>query len=460
MTCYICNPGEWEKYEYDFASLEFKWSHCENLTEIIHIIKNYLNCKDRIIAVINERHKLDCLKPKLKLKKRQRTDTEETDEDYQPPSKISKCSKGLKSKDSNVAKNTRSRDQEVTTDSDDDDEECCPTEKEINLLVHILTGGTSPREGNRKPKAKECKWADAVRNGLHITNYQYTALERLSGAINEIMAINNMVGMSAIKLQFMALLKFLTNVDKKRDNSFLMHMVISGPPGHGKTAIAQLLGKAFKQSGLLKNDTFITARRADLIGAYCGHTAKNTTAMFNKARGGVIFIDEVYSLGNKEKSDTFTKECIDTINQLLSERTDTLCIVAGYDKEIHDNFFAYNKGLERRFPWRFTIEEYGPVELLAIFKKMVLEMNWTIAPDAITEKDFNTKELFINAGGDVANLITNCIIAHYHLNFLSQEPQMELTREDVEKGLSDFKENKEKSKNKLRDDSPPPGMYT
>ena len=88
-------------------------------------------------------------------------------------------------------------------------------------------------------------------------------------------------------------------------------------------------------------------------------------------------------------------------------------------------------------------------------------MNWTIAPDAITEKDFNTKELFINAGGDVANLITNCIIAHYHLNFLAQEPQMELTREDVEKGLSDFKENKEKSKNKsLRDDSPPPGMYT
>ena len=117
MTCYICNPGEWEKYAYDFASLEFKWSHCENLTEIIHIIKNYLNCKERIIVVINERHKLDCLKPKLKIKKRQRTDTEETDEDYQPPSKISKCSKGSKSKDSNVAKHTRSRDQEVTTDS-------------------------------------------------------------------------------------------------------------------------------------------------------------------------------------------------------------------------------------------------------------------------------------------------------------------------------------------------------
>ena len=448
-TCYICNPAKWENYSYDFTPLEFKWSHCDNLTEIIHIIKDYIKCKERIIAVINDRHKLDCLKPKLKIKKRQRTDTEETDEDYQPPPTKSKKPRRIEIE------------QEEITESDEDG--CCPTEKEINLLVHILTGGNSSRGGDtgKKPKEKECKWAEAVRNGLNITNYQYTALERLAGAINEIMSINNMVGMTAIKLQFMALLKFLTNVDKTRDNSFLMHMVISGPPGHGKTAIAQLLGKAFKQSGLLKNDTFITARRADLIGAYCGHTAKNTTAMFNKARGGVIFIDEVYSLGNKEQSDVFTKECIDTINQLLSERTDTLCIVAGYDKEIHDSFFAYNKGLERRFPWRFTIDEYGPAELLAIFRKMVLEMNWTIAPDAITEKDFSKKELFANAGGDVANLITNCIISHYHLNFLCQEPKMELNREDVERGLSEFTENKEKSKNKSKSDSaPPPGMYT
>ena len=446
-ACYICNPAKWENYAYDFAPLEFKWSHCDNLAEIIHIIKDYIKCKDRIIAVINDRHKLDCLKPKLKIKKRQRTDTEETDEDYQPPPVKSKKPRRIEIE------------QEEITESDEDG--CCPTEKEISLLVHILTGGNSSRDGGKKPKEKECKWAEAVRNGLNITNYQYTALERLAGALNEIMAINNMVGMTAIKLQFMALLKFLTNVDKNRDNSFLMHMVISGPPGHGKTAIAQLLGKAFKQSGLLKNDTFITARRADLIGAYCGHTAKNTTAMFNKARGGVIFIDEVYSLGNKEQSDVFTKECIDTINQLLSERTDTLCIVAGYDKEIHDSFFAYNKGLERRFPWRFTIDEYGPAELLAIFQKMVLEMNWTIAPDAITEKDFSTKELFANAGGDVANLITNCIIAHYHLNFLAQEPKMELNREDVEKGLADFLENKAKAKNKSKSDSaPPPGMYS
>jgi hypothetical protein len=452
VSCYICNPClDWASYAYNFAPLEaFKWSHGNNLDEIIQIIKDYMKCKERIIGVITERHKLECVKPKLKIKKRTRTDSEETDEDYQPP------------------KSKRNRRVEEC-----DEDDCCPTESEINLLVHILTGGAAGSTGGSgsggggggkkiimKDKNSDGKWAEAIRHALQITDYQYTALERLAGALTEIMAINNMVGMSAIKLQFMALLKFLTNVDKTRDNSFLMHMVISGPPGHGKTAIAQLLGKAFKQSGLLKNDTFITARRADLIGAYCGHTAKNTTNMFNKARGGVIFIDEVYSLGNKEQSDVFTKECIDTINQLLSERTDTLCIVAGYDKEIHDSFFAYNKGLERRFPWRFTIDEYGPTELLAIFQKMVSEMSWAIAENAITDKDFAPKEMFANAGGDVANLLTNCIIAHYHLNFLAQEPKMELNRDDIVKGLADFLENKAKSKNKAKDSAPPPGMYS
>ena len=407
--CYICNPSKWENYKYAFKT-NFTWSNCTDLGEIIAVVQNYTINKDIIINGINAAHKQVCSGLKLK-KKRKAQEVEPEPEELDP-------------------------------------------RMELDMIVKILYRRRSPSE----PPVS--KWAEAIRCGLGLTDYQYKSLERLAGAIKEIMAINNMVGMDKIKLQFMSLLKFLCNVDKTRDNSFLMHMVISGPPGHGKTAIAQLLGKAFKQSGLLKNDTFITARRADLIGAYCGHTAKNTTAMFNKASGGVIFIDEVYSLGNKEKSDVFTKECIDTINQLLSERTDTLCIVAGYDKEIHENFFSYNKGLERRFPWRFTIDEYGPAELLQIFNKLVKEMEWAVEDKAISPSDFK-KEYFLNAGGDVANLITNCIIAHYHLNFLAVEPKMMLCREDIEKGLADFIENKVRSKDKDEKSSPPPaGMYS
>ena len=465
MNCFICNQSSnWADYPYAWVT-DFVWSNpSTTLPEIIQLIEAYIKEKDKLISMINLHHKTVCVKPKMK--KRKAAETEDV------PVKAPRVDRAARDDKAEKAEKAEKPVEEEPSHDEKDAPSLRSTRAaraqlevrdELDFIVKILCrrrpDGPEDQDHDVRSRPIVSKWADAVRNGLKLSDYQYQALNRLSGAIAEIKAVNDMVGMEQIKLQFMSLLKFLTNVDKTRDNSFLMHMVISGPPGHGKTAIAQLLGKAFKQSGLLKNDTFITARRADLIGAYCGHTAKNTTTMFNKARGGVIFIDEVYSLGNKEKSDVFTKECIDTINQLLSERTDTLCIIAGYDKEIHENFFSYNKGLERRFPWRFTIDEYGPKELKHIFEKLLREMDWKIEADAILPTDFK-KELFPNAGGDVSNLITNCVIAHYHLNFLAVEPKMELCREDIERGLAAFVENKARAKDKDTHSPPPLGMYS
>ena len=242
-----------------------------------------------------------------------------------------------------------------------------------------------------------------------------------------------------------------------------MHIAIFGPPGHGKTEIARLLAKAFARSGLLSEpNVFVTARRSDLIGKYCGHTAKNTTEMFDKARGGVIFIDEIYSLGNAKKDDVFTGECINTINQLLSERTDTLCIIAGYEKEADESFFAYNKGLRRRFPFRFVIDPYDADDLVSIFVKLARDKKWKVQPNALRSEDIepHRETIFDNAGGDMNNLLVKCIIAHYQLAFLSSDDngELELTREDVLRGLEDYKENKKKAGDS--EIGPPPvGMY-
>ena len=123
---------------------------------------------------------------------------------------------------------------------------------------------------------------------------------------------------------------------------------------------------------ILKNEKFVKARRSDLIAGYLGQTAKATQKIIDSAIGGVLFIDEVYSLGNSEKRDSFAKECIDTINENLTEKkTDFICIIAGYKDEIDSCFFSYNSGLERRFPVRFTIEEYKPEELFLIFIKSI-----------------------------------------------------------------------------------------
>ena len=118
----------------------------------------------------------------------------------------------------------------------------------------------------------------------------------------------------------------------------------------------------------LENDNFITATRSDLVAKYLGQTADKTQKVIDSALGGVLFIDEAYSLGNQEQRDSFSKECIDTINENLTEKkTDFICIIAGYKDEIESCFFSYNSGLERRFPVRFTIEEYKPEELYLIF---------------------------------------------------------------------------------------------
>ncbi len=291
-----------------------------------------------------------------------------------------------------------------------------------------------------------------------LNGVQYKVLEKLKMCIAEIRAIDNMIGMDNIKKEFACVMKYLSTYEPGTKEP-LMHMGIYGPPGHGKTQIARLIGKAFSKSGLLtKPDVFVLASRADLIGAYCGHTAKNTTKKFDEARGGVIFIDEIYSLGNPEKKDAFTKECIDTINQLLSERTDTLCIIAGYEDDAEQSFFAYNKGLARRFPFNFVINPYTEENLTQIFIKLAEDDGWKVEKGAILASDLKEKKQFNNAGGDMENLLVKTVMAHYENSFLSSDTHHKLlVRKDVEQGLKAYTMNK---KVKKSDPPPPPGMYS
>ena len=111
-------------------------------------------------------------------------------------------------------------------------------------------------------------------------------------------------------------------------------------------------------------------RAASLVSSiFIPNTAAKTQKVINSANGGVLFIDEVYSLGNSEKRDSFAKECIDTINQNLTENKGKfLCIVAGYKEDIDSCFFSYNQGLERRFPIKYQLDGYDAIELYDIFK--------------------------------------------------------------------------------------------
>ena len=179
--------------------------------------------------------------------------------------------------------------------------------------------------------------------------------------------LKNMIGMNKLKNNIVdQILYFVQNLHKGKDKSHqdFMHTVIYGPPGTGKTETAKIMGSIFSNLGILKRKKFKKATRADLIAGYLGQTAIKTRDMIKECLGGVLFIDEAYALGNQEKRASFAKECIDTLCEGLSDhKEEIMVIIAGYEEELKNCFFSYNQGLDSRFTWRFSTDDYTYKEL-------------------------------------------------------------------------------------------------
>jgi SpoVK/Ycf46/Vps4 family AAA+-type ATPase len=278
-------------------------------------------------------------------------------------------------------------------------------------------------------------------------NIDLKILNKLVGPLTD---LNNMIGMETVKQDIVDYILFrIQNLDSS--NQDMMHTVIQGPPGVGKTEVAKIIGKIYLAMGILKNEKFVKARRSDLIAGYLGQTAKATQKIIDSAIGGILFIDEVYSLGNVEKRDSFSKECIDTINENLTEKkTDFICIIAGYKDEIDSCFFSYNSGLERRFPVRFTIEEYKPEELFLIFIKKVNDLGWIIDDSVKVDFFIENIDSFKYFGGDIEVLFSRCKRAHSRRVFTSKESEKKIINDiDLQRGFQSFKAHRqEKQKEK------------
>lgn len=253
----------------------------------------------------------------------------------------------------------------------------------------------------------------------------------------------NMVGLEDMKKQLLKLIVFYLQ-DLDEGNQDMLHTVVYGGPGVGKTKFINILSEIYANLGVLSECKVTFAKRADMVGQYLGHTAVKTKQLIEKAMGGILVIDEAYSLGDTEQKDSFSRECIDTLNQYLSEsKKDLVCIIAGYKDDLERRFFKTNPGLARRFPFKFTIPDYSPKHLKDIFLSIVEENKWTIEDNAIdVELLEEHKEHFPFNGGDMELMFTKVKFIH-SMRVFSEDPIKKkiITRVDFEKALEEFVDN-------------------
>jgi len=173
-----------------------------------------------------------------------------------------------------------------------------------------------------------------------------------------------------------------------------LHMMFKGNPGTGKTTVARLIGKLFQKMNVLSKGHLIEAERADLVGEYIGHTAQKTRDLVKKAQGGILFIDEAYSLGRGGEKD-FGKEAIDTLVKHMEDKQhEFILILAGYSREM-EHFLTLNPGLHSRFPLVIDFPDYNIEQLMDIAGRMLNEREYTFSHEA--EKKLKDHLIWVKA---------------------------------------------------------------
>ncbi|GGL65246.1 AAA family ATPase [Sporolactobacillus putidus] len=231
--------------------------------------------------------------------------------------------------------------------------------------------------------------------------------------------LDRLIGMDEVKHMVKELYAWLY-IYRKREEAQLkvqkqsFHMLFKGNPGTGKTTVARLIGELFREMEILSKGHLIEAERADLVGEYIGQTAQKTRELVKKSLGGVLFIDEAYSLARGGDKD-FGKEAIDTlVKQMEDHKDEFVLILAGYSSEMED-FLQMNPGLPSRFPMIFSFPDFSGGELLAISLQMIGEREYRMTAEAqkklsrhLYQKMIDHERQFSN-GRYVRNLVEKMI---------------------------------------------------
>lgn len=286
---------------------------------------------------------------------------------------------------------------------------------------------------------------DDIGNSDNISGTSFDEDKSLQELLNE---LDSLIGLNDVKQDVQSLINLIQirKIREKRkfkQQPMSLHLVFMGNPGTGKTTVARLLAHIYNKIGVLSKGQLIEVDRSGLVGGYVGQTALKVQDVVKAAIGGILFIDEAYSLSSNKNANDYGKEAIDTLLKAMEDNRDNLIvIVAGYTN-LMEEFLKSNPGLKSRFNKYLFFKDYTPKELYAIFEKMCKEYKFNITDEAkeyvkdyFEKRYIHRNENFAN-GRDVRNFFEKALVRQADRlsnksNNLTDEELLELTLSDVE----------------------------
>jgi len=299
----------------------------------------------------------------------------------------------------------------------------------------------APKPEEKKPEIKNPAPAAAAPSQEKAAEEELPPPENIDDLKKE---LNEYIGLAGIKKEVTNLINMVTVYNLRRRHNLptvdmSLHMVFTGNPGTGKTMIARLMARIYRSLGILSKGQLVEVDRSGLVAGYVGQTAKKTSDVIEKAKGGVLFIDEAYALNSSSEND-FGQEAIDTLLKAMEDnREDLVVIVAGYDK-LMDDFIHSNPGLESRFNRYLHFDDYSTDEMCDIFAMQLSKNKYTLddaAREAVREyiQAANTHSISFGNARGVRNIFERTLVAQSNrlasATDITVETLMAITADDI-----------------------------